>query len=101
EAKGPETMAAIIKTLIHTDAEEGCDIAEHLNKLKSYWEKINCFNDEDFHISDPFFKAIILMSLPYSWDAFTLPYIGGRKGVAVSDPRSVDSQMFIGILMEE
>jgi hypothetical protein len=47
-------------------------------------------NKENFKISDVLFKIIISSSLPLSWDTFTEPYVGGRKGVIETDPNKVD-----------
>ncbi|KAH9003247.1 hypothetical protein EDB84DRAFT_1573250 [Lactarius hengduanensis] len=60
---------------------------------------VSAYDDDDYRISDPLFKVIIYSSLPPSWDAFTQPFVGGKKGTATYDPRQ--SQEFIGILMEE
>jgi len=58
-------------------------------------------NDPDFHISNPLFIVIISSSLPSSWDTFTEPYVGGKRGLDQNDPWStMGSQEFIGILKE-
>lgn len=77
EAKGHQTMIAVICNLLHTIAEEHMDINKHLNKLLGYWECIALIDDEDFQISDAMFKVIISLSLPRSWDNFTESYVAG------------------------
>jgi hypothetical protein len=53
--------------------------------------------DNNFKISDPLFKVIILSLLPLSWDTSTESYIGGQKGVIKTDPKKLmKSQEFIG-----
>jgi gag-polypeptide of LTR copia-type len=102
ESKGHTTIIAVIRNLFHTIAAEGANISEHLTKMKQYWERINMIGDEDFRITDRFFKVIISSSLPLSWDAFTESYVGGRKGAVETDERKLmKSQEFIGILKEE
>ena len=102
ESKGHQTITAIIRNLFRTTAEEDANISEHLNTLKTYWERINLIDDEDFRIPDVLFKGIISSSLPLSWDAFTEPYVGGQKGIEDKDPKKLmKSQQFIGILKEE
>jgi hypothetical protein len=102
ESKGHQTIIAIIRNLFHTTADEETNVTEHLNQLKTYWERINAIGDEDFIISEALFKVIISSSLPLSWDTFTEPYVGGQKGDYENDPKKrMKSQQFIGILKEE
>src|ERR1700761_2965689 len=102
EATGHQTIIAVIRNLFHTVADESVNISDHLNVLKTNWERINQVCDDDFKISDLLFKIIISSSLPMVWDAFTEPYVGGRKGVADRDPKKMmTSQQFIGILKDE
>jgi hypothetical protein len=102
ESKGHQTIIAIIRNLFHTLANEETNITEHLNRLKTYWERINAIDDEDFKISDALFKVLISTSLPLSWDVFTESCVGGRKGLNANDPKKcMSSQEFIGILKEE
>jgi hypothetical protein len=102
DTKGHQTIVALIHNLFHTIAEENTNINGHLNKLKSYWERIVQISDPDFHISDPLFIVIISSSLPTSWDTFTEPYVGGRRALLGQDPRKLTgSQEFIGLLKEE
>jgi hypothetical protein len=102
ESKGHTTIIAVIRNLFHTIAAEGANVSKHLTKMKQYWERINMIGDDDFHITDHFFKVIISSSLPLSWDVFTESYVGGRKGAAETDEKKLmKSQEFIGILKEE
>jgi len=102
ESKGHQTTISYMRNLFHTTAEEGDDISDHLNKLKQYWEKLNLLGDNDFKISDLFFKIIISSSLPPSWDAFTKAYVGGQAAIIDTDPKQhLGSQQLIGILKEE
>jgi hypothetical protein len=78
EAKDHQTMIVVIQNLFHTIAEENSNINEHLNKLLHYWEHVVLIDDNDFRISDPLFKVIVLLSLPISWDIFMESYVGGR-----------------------
>ena len=77
ETKGHQTIIGIIRNLFRTIAEEDTNISEHLNALKSYWERLNMIDDDDFKISDKFFKVMISSSLPITWDTFTEAYVGG------------------------
>ena len=102
EATGHQTIITVIRNLFHTVADESVNISDHLNILKTNWEHINQVGDDDFKISDLLFKIIISSSLPMVWDAFTEPYVRGRKGVTDRDPKKMmTSQQFIGILKDE
>ena len=67
ETKGRQVAISLICNLFHAVAGEGADISEHLNTMKSYWERISMLDDEDFKSSDKLFKVIISLSLPLSW----------------------------------
>jgi hypothetical protein len=102
ETTAHQTVIAIIRNLFHTIANDDSNIADHLNTLRTYWERINMLGDNDFKISELFFKIIISSSLPLAWDTFTEPYVSGRKGDAIQDPkRAMTSVQFIRILKEE
>jgi hypothetical protein len=45
ESKGHQTIIAIIRNLFHTTADEETNVTEHLNQLKTYWERINAIGD--------------------------------------------------------
>ena len=100
ESKGRQTKTTmrLIKNLFHTSAEENADISEHLRRLKSYWERIHPIDDDG---DDASFKGVIAASLPLSWDAFTESYFGGQKGMETDPKQLLNSQEFIGILIEE
>lgn len=59
EAKGHQTIIAVIHNLFHTIAEETDNINKHLNRLLCYWECVALINDDNFCISDPLFKVIV------------------------------------------
>ncbi len=97
-----QVAIAIQRALFGQRAAEDDDIVEHLTNLKKQWERLNVLDDEDFRITDIQFKTIIASSLPQSWDAFTEPYVGRRKGTVETDPKKLtSSQEFIGIIKEE
>jgi gag-polypeptide of LTR copia-type len=102
ETKSHQTIFAVIQNLFHSTATDQDNILDHVITLKKYRECINLMDDDDFKISDIFFKVILSSSLPESWDTFMEPYVGVRKGVDKNDPKkTVSSQEFIGILKEE
>lgn len=99
ESIGHQSIVAIARNLFYTFADDTTNISEHLDVLKQYREQFNLVANEDFQISDTLFKIIISLPLPHSWDAFTEPYVCGRKG---TDPKKLQcSQQFIRILKEE
>ena len=52
-------------------------------------------DNNDFRITDIQFKTIISSSLPPSWDTFTEPYVGRRRGIVENDPKKLmSSQQF-------
>ena len=102
DAKSHQTTIGIIRNLYRASANEGDNIADHLNFLKRYWERINLIGDDDFTVSDNQFKVLISSSLPSSWDTFTEGYVGRRRDVPETDPKKLmSSQQFIGIIKEE
>ena len=78
DAKSHQMTICIIQNLYRTSAEEGYNIAEHLNKLKRYWERINIMADRDFKVLENQIKVLISLSLPTSWDTFMKGYVGRR-----------------------
>jgi hypothetical protein len=92
ETKSYQTIVAVIQNLFHSTATDQDNILDHIITLKKYWECINLMDDDNFKISDIFFKVILSSSLPESWDTFTEPYV---KGVDKNDPKkTVSSQVF-------
>ena len=68
ESRGHQYAITLMCSLFHTTADEGDDIIEHLNKLKEAWEKLNMLDNKNFFIPDTQFKALLVFSLPPSWD---------------------------------
>jgi len=72
KATGYTTIINYICLLFKCNAEEGDDIIEHLSNLKVTFEQIHALsNEEEFRISNLFFKVIISSFLPLSWDNYT------------------------------
>ena len=72
EATGHTTIINYVRLLFKCNVEEGDDIIEHLSNLRVTFERIHALsNQEEFKISDLFFKVIISSSLPPSWDNYT------------------------------
>jgi hypothetical protein len=101
EPRGYQTANAIQRNLMRTYAREEDDIAAHINKLKTFWNRLCMLDDEDFTVSDIQFKTIVASSLPTSWDTFTEPYVGRRKGTTPTEKNLTKSQEFIGAVKEE
>jgi hypothetical protein len=81
---------------------DGDNIDEHLNLLKSYVDRINYIQDDNFTISDARFKGIVISSLLPSWDTFTQQYIGMHAAYNKQDPKKLlTSHEIIGIIKEE
>jgi hypothetical protein len=66
EVTGHTTIINYVRALFKCSAEEGDDIAEHLNTLQITWGHLNDLSAEEFRISDLFFKIIISSLLPPS-----------------------------------
>jgi hypothetical protein len=100
EVTGHTTIINYIHLLFKCNTEEGDDILEHLSNLKVTFERIHALsNEEEFKISDLFFKVIITSSLPPSWDNFTQAYIAEVRRHATRNPFwMMTSQEFIGII---
>jgi gag-polypeptide of LTR copia-type len=59
ETKSHQTIVAVIQNLFHSTATDQDNILDHVITLKKYWECINLMDDNDFKISDIFFKVIL------------------------------------------
>src|SRR5712691_4155566 len=86
--------------------KDGDNIKEHLIKLKTQWEHVQHFSDEQNRrqFNDSFFKVQIVVSLPRSWDSFTSNYVKPYVDTdpAQLDPQKwIDSQELIGIISQE
>lgn len=102
ETKSHYTAITHICNLLHTIADEDTNVGDHLMNMKRCWEKINLISNDNFKLPDLFFKVIIALSLPSSWDAFTNPFVRSVQGEEEKDPKKLMfSQEFIGILKEE
>ena len=93
------TIMSYLRGLRYTTADDGDDIFEHLNKLKTYWDRINSGDFKFEIISELHFKVIIANSLPLSWDAFIEPYV--ERFVDDGPKKAIRSQELIGILRAE
>jgi hypothetical protein len=70
--------------------------------IKDTWEKVNILGREHFWFSNQFFKLIIALLLPPTWDAFTDSYMGSESGIYNNDPRHViGSQEFLGMIISK
>ena len=102
ETKSYQTIITVTQNPFHSTATDQDNILDYVITLKKYWEHINLMNDDDFKISDIFFKLILSSSLPESWDTFMEPYVGVCKGVDKNNlKKTLSSQEFIDILKEE
>ncbi|GLB41639.1 hypothetical protein LshimejAT787_1002390 [Lyophyllum shimeji] len=92
----------LLRQLMRTRFEDGGDISAHFDRLKECRWRLNMMDDPGFQISDDFFKSIIAISLPASWDMFTWPYYIKREDADADDHRiNATPQEFINILIEE
>jgi hypothetical protein len=66
EVRGQTTIINYVHLLFKCNVEEGDDILKHLSNLKVTFEWIHALSNEEFKISDLFFKVIIAFSLPPS-----------------------------------
>jgi hypothetical protein len=103
EVMGHTTIINYICLLFECNVEEGDDIIEHLSNLRVTFERIHALsNQEEFKISNLFFKVIISSSLPPSWDNYTQAYIAEMRRHATKDPfKNMTSQEFIGVIKSE
>ena len=100
--KGHLTVVNIKHMLFYSKAEEGDNLVEHTNKLKTYWEQVNAFDILEYNISNVQFKSIITGSLPSSWDSFTAPYSNQYKNLGTNnEQKNIDSQTYIGLIQDK
>jgi transposase InsO family protein len=102
ENKANQSVNQIITILNNTKASEADDIPDHLDVLKTYRDRLNNFQNSEFHVSDGHFKAIVSASLPDSWQSFVEPYGGNVDNKDDPDPkRSLPADNFIGLIREQ
>jgi gag-polypeptide of LTR copia-type len=102
ETKSHQTIVVVIQNLFHSTTTDQDNILDHVITVKKYWKRINLMDDDDFKILDIFFKVILSLFFPESWDTFIEPYVGICKGINKNNSKkTISSQEFIGILKEE
>jgi hypothetical protein len=76
KSKGWLGILATQRSLYRSQAQEGFDMVQHINNLRSLKEELalmgNVVSDEDF-------VMILISSLPESWDVFTTSYLGSHS----------------------
>ena len=72
EPRGEQSIIPTKRALYSAQAEEGSDIAAHLNNMTVLRERLTL---SGHWIDEDEFKALLLTSLPPSWDAFTTPLL--------------------------
>ena len=75
------------------DAEEGVTIVNHVTKLREMQEELHLM---ECVVGDKQFVMVLLMSLPGSWDVFTLSFLGSKAKGALPTSHEI-----IAILLEE
>ena len=93
ESKGRLGLLATRRALFRATAEEGCDMAEHIAKLRQLQEELHIMGSV---VSDEDFVMILLTSLPESWENYASSFLGSS-----GNKPTVKSQELVGVLLEE
>jgi len=72
ELRSQQSIFSAKRALYTAQAEEGSDIAAHLNRMMVLRERLTL---SGHRIDEDEFKALLLTSLPRSWDSFTTPLL--------------------------
>jgi Zinc knuckle len=84
--------------------KEDNNIPEHLNRLKSYRNRINNFANQSLHMNNNQFKTIISASLPDSYQTFVELYetdVDDKTDSDSDSKRSITADNFISIIFEQ
>jgi hypothetical protein len=98
----PQGQQSIISTkhaLYSAQAKKGTDIAAHLNEIKQKCERLTL---SGHLIKRDEFKAILVASLPRSWEAWTTSYLGYQGGTQGNQTaQTMTEQQLVSLLCEE
>ncbi|GBE84071.1 hypothetical protein SCP_0600490 [Sparassis crispa] len=94
EASGQLGIMAYRRKFYRTVATEGSNIAAHITELRRTQEQLHMMGSK---VSDDEFRAILITSLPESWDQFTSAYLGATS----QKDKLPTSHELIAILLEE
>ncbi|CCA76258.1 hypothetical protein PIIN_10253 [Serendipita indica DSM 11827] len=105
ESAGSAGLNSALASLFQAKAETEADIPEHLTKIKELQARINTYGLKyALNLPDWMFTAIMINTLPSSWEAFTNAYAGSlvaKKSDEEASPYRVSSQEMESILMDE
>jgi len=98
----PQGQQSILSTkcaLYSAQAEEGTNIAEHINDMKILRDQLSLLGHQ---IDDTKFKSILVASLPHSWEGFTTSYLGYQGGTQGNiNAQIMTVQELVSLLCEE
>ena len=98
EPQGQQSIISTKCALYSAQAKEGTNIAAHLNEMKQKREHLTLSG----HLIDrDEFKAILVASLPHSWEAWTTSYLGYQGGTQGNHAAQVmTEQQLVALLCE-
>jgi hypothetical protein len=99
EPRSQQTIISTMKVLYSTKAAENADIPTHLHQMRAMCERLTILGHI---INNTDFKAILVASLPCTWEGWTSSYFsyqGGLQGNNKADSATV--QEVISIVCDE
>ena len=97
--RGQQSILSTKRALYSAQAEEGTDIAEHINDMKTLRDRLSL---SGHRIDDTEFKSILVASLPRSWEGFTTSYLGYQGGTQGNiNAQIMTVQELVSLLCEE
>jgi hypothetical protein len=99
EPQGQQSIISTKCALYSTQAKKGTDIMAHLNEMKQKHEHLTL---SGHLIERDEFKAILVASLPCSWEAWTTLYLGYQGGTQGNQTaQTMTEQQLVSLLCEK
>jgi hypothetical protein len=99
EPQSQQTIISTMKVLYSTEAAENADIPTHLHQMRAMCEHHTI---SGHIINDTNFKAILVASLPHTWEGWTSSYLGYQGGLQGNNKAdSATVQEIISIICDE
>jgi hypothetical protein len=99
ETRSQSSALIAKRTFYSLQADEGCDIKVHVTEMTNKRNQLDIMGCE---IPDAEFKALLVMSLPKSWESWTASYLGAHADKGESQKiAGYTSQELISIIIDE
>lgn len=99
EPRGALGVLSARRALYRSTMEEGGDMIAHIADIRKLQHDIHVMGEE---VSDPEFLAVMVTSLPESWDSFTQAFFGATGGIGnQGQAKKLSSSELAALLIDE